>query len=262
MTTTLTDHHRAADDALQAARAAVEAPTWPRRLTAAREAIEALEGAASVLVFPPYPLPLETAVRGDLDEHLRGVQHDQIVDRTVELHGATLDGYPAFAIALRGSVGAARVRSSVTAAAGARGDGARAYIDAELKRWRVSIAAQLVEAGDELAEPAAELLHAVKLAGELDELRGDRKIIEAERAEAERAARIEAAGDLVERLRALPERFLIPVRKGADYRQPRERTTAAALAGELADGQHGGRLGELNVIVIAAEQRRRMGARW
>ena len=261
MTTTLTDHHRAADDALQAARAAVEAPTWPRRLTAATEAIDALQAAASDAIFPSDPVPLGAAKK-DFADYMRGAKFGEFADRAIELHGRAISTYPELGFAIRSRLAFGQVRDALERAAGGSGGAPGEYVTAGLRRFKSAIAGQLAAGGHELGDAAALLLAGYALAADLEVLRAARSVFEAARAEAERAARIEAAGDLVERLRALPERFLIPVRKGADYRQPRERTTAAELAAELADGQHGGRLDELAAIVIKAEQRRRMGARW
>ena len=243
--------------------AAVESDAWPEHEAAAVAAIGAIQVEAAAAVFPPEPRPLDLAVRSDINEHLASIRHAQIVDRVIELHGAALSSYPSFAEALRGTVGVGRVRASVQIAAAVRGEASREYIAAEIARFQTGIAAQLVEAGDDdLAAAAGELLYARQLTADLEQLRADRAAFESERAESERDASIAEAAPLVERLRQLPAQFFLPLRKGADYRQPRERTTAAELAAELADGQHGGRLDELAAIVIKAEQRRRMGARW
>ena len=49
-------------------------------------AIAALEAAAGSEVFPVAPVPLDTAVRADLDDSFRGVRYLEVVDRATALH--------------------------------------------------------------------------------------------------------------------------------------------------------------------------------
>ena len=216
---------------LQAAREGVRSDGWPVLEADAGAAIAALEAAAGSEVFPVAPVPLDTAVRADLDDSFRGVRYLEVVDRATALHELALDSHPLLANALRGAVGVRHVATSVAVASGSHAD-AHAYMANELARFRLVIARQLVTADHELAPPAAELLHAAELAADLEHLRADRSALLAARAEAERAAAIAASQPTVDRLRELPSRFMLPRRRGDDMRAEAGRVTAANLISE------------------------------